>query len=165
VSNPKLALRARVGVAPGDRLYVDDLDGYVPLPLVLEKFATDAGVIEGNIEPQHLDLRWRGGVLSGLRGDLSLRRLRLAHQVGRPIAFGDALLSFAGDSSPWRAEIRDDGGPVRLSGQLSLGADGAYALDLLAGPRESDSAQGRVLATLGPADAEGRHRLSLSGSL
>jgi hypothetical protein len=165
IVSPTLSLQGRLGVAPGDRLAAERLNGRVPLSAVSRRLLGGPGPLQGNLEPDQLDLSWRQGALSGIRGNLYLRSLQLPQPTGPAIPLGDVLLSFAGEGSPWRGEIRDDGGPVRLAGQLSISADGAYALNLLASAREQGSPQAAVLATLGAADAEGRHRLSLAGAL
>ena len=62
--------------------------------------------------------------------------------------------------------ISDSGGPMQLSINLTLSADGAYQLAGQVKPSESAPQELRnSLAMLGKADSQGNHPIRFSGSL
>ncbi len=163
VENPAYRLRARVGFGLGGRLTVTDLDGGVPLDLVAQRFAGFDSPLAATVDPERMDLHWRHGILTQLQGPVYLRALRLQGQAVPQL--GDVLVSFPGGDPPWRGEIQDQGGPVRVTGELTVSPDGAYTVDLSASAREPGQGSSGLLTFLGAPDAQGNYRLTLSGAL
>lgn len=162
LDNPGYRLRARVGFGIAGRLAVTDLDGGVPLGLVARQFAGVETPLAATVDPERMDLYWRDGILTGLQGPLYLRALRMQDKAGPQL--GDVLISFPGGDPPWRGEIQDQGGPVRVAGELTVSPDGAYTVDLSASAREQEPTISGLLTWLGPPDAQGNYRLTLSGA-
>jgi general secretion pathway protein N len=87
---------------------------------------------------------------------------------GALLSLGDYTVTFS--PAPARevaARFVDNGGPLEVSGTLTLDATRAYTLDALIEPRNGAPealVEGLKIMTAEP-DAEGRRRLSLTGSL
>jgi general secretion pathway protein N len=87
---------------------------------------------------------------------------------GGMLALGDYTITFA--PAPERAIsalVVDNGGPLEVSGSVQLDATRSYTLDALVKPRPGAAQQlvdGLAIMTAEP-DAEGRRRLTLTGSL
>ena len=105
-------------------------------------------------------------------GELRLAGLEVAPFVSNGtqqlLALGDYTVTFA--DAPERgvaASFVDNGGPLEVSGTLAFDAAHAYTLDALIEPRAGAPEQlveGLKIMTAEP-DAEGRRRLTLTGSL
>jgi general secretion pathway protein N len=112
----------------------------------------------------HLQIDHAGSVRA-ITGTLGW--LDAAAGLSEPLALGDlrAELSRADDGAVL-AEIRDQGGPIRVQGLLRLAADRSYNLDLELNPGSGAAPELRsALQALARADAAGVHRLVLNGRL
>jgi Type II secretion system (T2SS), protein N len=163
IENPDYQLRGRVGLAPGGRLAITELDGGVPLSLVARQFAGTDSPMEATLDPEHMDLRWRQGQLTELEGPVYVRGLRMQGQAVPQV--GDVVITFPGGEPPWRGEVQDEGGPLRIAGELTLAPDGAYTIDVRTSARNPSPETSALLAYLGAPDADGNYRLTLSGAL
>jgi general secretion pathway protein N len=87
---------------------------------------------------------------------------------GAYLPLGDYTVSFTpAPAGALAATFVDNGGPLEVQGTLSLDASRAYTIDALVEPRTGAPealVQGLKIMTADP-DAEGRHRLNLTGSL
>jgi hypothetical protein len=84
------------------------------------------------------------------------------------LALGDYTVTFT-DAPPREVAARfvDNGGPLEVNGTVSVDATRSYTLDALIEPRpgaDEQLVQGLTIMTAEP-DAEGRRRLTLTGSL
>lgn len=116
------------------------------------------------LDLQELQIDRAGGVRA-IAGTLGW--LDAAAGLSEPLALGDlrAELSRADDGAVL-AEISDQGGPMRVQGQLRLAADRSYNLDLALNPGSGAAPALRsALQALARADAAGVHRLVLNGRL
>ena len=115
-----------------------------------------------------LDNGWPSRVI----GELRLAALEVAPFVPNGaqqlLALGDYTVTFADAPAPGlAATFVDNGGPLEVSGTLTVDAARAYTLDALIEPRAAAAEQlveGLTIMTAEP-DAEGRRRLTLTGSL
>jgi len=109
---------------------------------------------------------------SSVVGELRLAGLEAAPFIpdgsGSLLALGDYTVTFM--PAPDRtlaARFVDNGGPLEVSGTFDLDATRAYTIDALIEPRSGapeSLVEGLKIMTADP-DAEGRRRLSLTGSL
>lgn len=87
---------------------------------------------------------------------------------GAYIPLGDYTVTFTpAPEGTLAAEVVDNGGPLELAGTVTLDASRTYSIDALVKPRAGapeQLVQGLNIMT-GEPDAEGRRRLSLTGSL
>jgi general secretion pathway protein N len=88
--------------------------------------------------------------------------------TGAYLPLGDYTVTFVpAPSGSLEARVIDNGGPLEVAGTVRLDAARAYEIDALVEPRAGAPealVQGLKIMTADP-DAEGRRRLSLSGSL
>jgi len=105
-------------------------------------------------------------------GDLKLLQLEtvpfsVTGPRGKLVPIGNYTVRFTEGANPINATFNDSGGPLEVSGTLVVNAARGYKLDGLIKPR-ADAAQevvdGLNVVASEP-DAEGRRRLSLTGSL
>ncbi|MBS0387903.1 MAG: type II secretion system protein N [Proteobacteria bacterium] len=97
---------------------------------------------------------------------------RELEQRNPPLPFGSYELRFApaardraGGDAPLRGELRDLGGPLAVSGALTVRNGREYALAGLVATRPTASAElARLVDYLGAADAQGRRSFTLEGS-
>ncbi|HXH04371.1 MAG TPA: type II secretion system protein N, partial [Candidatus Competibacteraceae bacterium] len=120
------------------------------------------GSLELNLAELHLDAAGRPLTARG-----SVRLLDAHSRFGQPLTLGSFVAHSAGDGPPLAAEVRDEGGPVELSGRVQLAADGRYRFDGRLGLRGSaDPALHQALELLlGPPATDGRWPLDLAGTL
>jgi hypothetical protein len=105
------------------------------------------------------------GRLAAVEGTVDLLQMQIAQP---PADLGDFELQFApqAQGAAMIGQLRDLNGPLAVSGQLRLTADGAYEIDGTVAARAQASANlSRALQMLGPPDAQDRRTFSLAGSL
>ncbi len=163
VDDPRIAGRARLDLSPGGHVEARDVQARLPIdPGFLPLFPRGWG---GELVLALDALGIDGGHPSQLHGVLHARGLR---RFAPAMDFGDYSLRFeqpAGASGRQVGQLADEGGPLSLSGQLQLGADGQYELNgLVAARPEANPELAHDLEILGPADAQGRRQFSLAGS-
>lgn len=116
----------------------------------------------GQLETRALALRMDGRELQELGGGILLRDVTDARGQG----LGSYRLIFpAGSAAPFTGALQDDGGPLEVRAQLVVQADRSWTLDGTVLPRDAAArAFDKALQVLGPKDASGRYRLSVSGT-
>jgi hypothetical protein len=104
-------------------------------------------------------------------GQVKLAKLEVTPFVptgGGLVALGDYTVSFTEASEgALTARFADDGGPLEVAGSVTLDPARVYTLDALVKPRPSADrslVEGLSIMTAEP-DAEGRRRLTMTGSL
>jgi hypothetical protein len=126
------------------------------------------GQASATLESLELDAGWPTSAV----GELKLARLEAAPFIpdgsGALLPLGDYTLTFVeAPDGQLAARFVDNGGPLEVSGSVTIDAARAYTLDALLEPRpDAPSAlvEGLKYMTADP-DAEGRRRLTLTGSL
>lgn len=86
---------------------------------------------------------------------------------GKWVALGDYKVTFVAAEREVAAQFADEGGPLAVAGTVKLDAARAYTFDALITPRPGAPealAQGLAIMA-GEPDAEGRRRLTLTGTL
>lgn len=108
-------------------------------------------------------LRLSGGWLGELQGELRWQDARLTQPQRVPL--GNLRMQLELRDGKVVGVLGDDGGPLELGGEFTLGADRNYRLDALIKPRAAADPQLRdALQLLGNPDAQGRYRLQYSGA-
>jgi hypothetical protein len=155
--------RARVSMGLGGRLRLQDLHAELPvdagfLPLFPPGWSGQLQLALERIEFEH-------GRLAGLRGAVVARSLA---QQQPAMPFGSYELRFDGAGRADGAivgALRDVGGPLAVSGTLTIRNGHEYELDGLAAARPEATAElAKAVEFLGPADAHGSRAFSLAGS-
>jgi len=100
-------------------------------------------------------------------GSLRVTGFPLLPDGGAPGDFQlDVTAPEIGEDGRFSADIKDLGGPLEVSGTLTLSPPGDYELNSLVRPRpDAPSALVDGLSLLGAADASGRRQVSLAGSI
>jgi general secretion pathway protein N len=126
------------------------------------------GQLSANLSRLVLEDGWPSSAV----GELRVAALEVTPLIPTPgvsvVGIGDYTITFA-EAPPGElaARIVDSGGPLEVTGTVTLGAGRAYALDARIKPRPGAPEQlveGLKIMTAEP-DAEGRRRLMLTGSL
>jgi hypothetical protein len=147
-----------------------DLSGGTSLPYLANVLPVRGMRGQASVTLSTLEIA--GGWPSRVNGELRLAGLEVAPFVPNGtrqlLALGDYTVTFV--DAPERgvaASFVDKGGPLEVKGTLTLDAARAYTLDALIEPRAGAPEQlveGLKIMTAEP-DAEGRRRLTLTGSL
>lgn len=120
--------------------------------------------LDGDFQIDVAKLAFAGGWVETLEGQAQW----LAAQVLQPspLALGALSMQLALRDGRVVGMLGDQGGPLELSGEFSMGADRNYQLDALLKPRDNAGPQLReALGMLGNPDAQGRYRLQYSGAM
>ncbi len=160
---PAGELGARVGLEIGGDVVVSEIDGRLSLVRLLQSFDAKTGGFNGWLTPEIEALRFRDGELESMKGVLYVRNF--VWQNGTSVQLGDVAAEFDNGALPWAFDLRDDGGPVRLSGNLTVEEGGAYQLGVALAPRNQNPELEQFFAIIGPGDSEGQRFLSYSGNL
>jgi general secretion pathway protein N len=108
-------------------------------------------------------LRLSGGWPGELRGQLRWQGARLTQP--QRVELGDLRMQIELRDGNVVGILGDDGGPLELGGEFTLGQDRGYRLDALLKPRATAGQPLRdSLSLLGNPDAQGRYRLQYSGA-
>ncbi|MDE2252168.1 MAG: type II secretion system protein N [Gammaproteobacteria bacterium] len=153
---------ARVSLRPGGRLVVTALRAALPV---------DAGNLpffpagwNGHLELALDTIALSAGRLGAIAGTATVRGLARRNP---PLPFGSYELRFPADSDDarMRGELRDLGGPLAVSGTLSIRNGHEYLLSGLVAARPEASAElSKIIEYIGPADPQGRRAFTLEGS-
>jgi hypothetical protein len=156
----------RLTRAPGGRLELRDLRADLPL---------DAGLVplfpagwSGQLRLALGSVEFSNGRLAGVRGTVTARSLA---QRSPAMPFGSYELDFApvperaaGRAGPISAQLRDLGGPLAVTGTLTIRGS-EYELSGLVSTRAEASADlAKAVGFLGPADVQGRRAFTLGGT-
>ena len=164
-------VRAQVKASRG-RVRLSDVRASTSLH-TLRNLLPLAGMRGGaNLTLSALDLDLAKGWPTRVLGDLKLAQLETPPLIpggprGKLVPLGDYVVRFVDGPAGINATFNDAGGPLEVSGTLALDSARAYTLDGLIKPR-ADAAEELVAglkAMTADPDAEGRHRLRLTGTL
>lgn len=132
-----------------------DLGRQLRLPLVR---------LEGDFQIDLDELRAAAGGVESVRGRVAWQGARVLQPD--PLPLGTLTLQLDTRDGRIGGVLGDEGGPLELSGELSVETDRSYRLDALLKARAEAPPQLRqALGLLGAPDAQGRYRLRYSGSL
>jgi len=177
----ELELRSADARAPGRGLLALGFGGRLRVQELHAELPVDSGFLpvfppgwSGQVQLALASLEFEHGRLAALRGTAVARGLA-QRQPAMP--FGSYELRFDGDGSAGGAraaggsagaivgQLRDLGGPLAVTGTLTIRNGHEYELDGFAAARPDASAElSKAVEFLGPADAQGRRPYSLAGS-
>ncbi len=157
-------------VASPSSIRFDDLRGATSLPALAGVLPVRGMRGQASVALETLTLE--DGWPSTAVGELKLADLETLPLIpdgsGALLGLGNYTVTFVPAAErELSASIVDNGGPLEVSGKASLDASRNYVLDVLVEPRPGapeSLVEGLKIMTAEP-DAEGRRRLSLSGSL
>lgn len=156
--------------ASGGRVVLRNLRGATSLPSLATLLPVRG--IRGQASVALDSLELVDGWPTSAVGELKLANLEATSFVpsgnGAMLALGDYTVTFASASAQQLAAVFvDNGGPLEVTGTVTLDAARAYLFDALIKPRPGAAeqlVQGLEIMT-GEPDAEGRRRLTMTGSL
>jgi hypothetical protein len=159
--DPRAAGRGTVTVRPGGDVEIETLSAQLPLMGGLPFFPTGwSGEIDLAIPRAQL----ASGRLAAIVGTATVQQLR---SIRPALELGSLQLEFPpAVAGPAVGSLRDLGGPLALQGTVQLTPDGGFELNAMLAARDPANADlQQMLQLLGPPDSQGRHELSLSGTL
>jgi hypothetical protein len=160
---------ARIAATPS-RIALSDVRGSTSIATLRGLLPVSGVRGVANVTLSRLELE--GDALTSIVGELRLAQLEVAPLVPSAsrelLAVGEYVVQFQdAEGDGINARFNDSGGPLEVSGTLVVDRQRAYTLDGLIKPRPDASQQlvdGLNIITADP-DAEGRRRLTLTGSL
>ena len=152
------------------------LGGHLLLTQLQAQLPIEAGYVpffpagwSGQVELALDALELHSGQLVSIEGTATARALARRNP---PMPFGSFELRFApgasnatGDDAAIRGELRDLGGPLAVTGTLSIRNGRDYLLSGLVAVRPgSDTELTKIIEYIGPPDAQGRRTFTLDGT-
>jgi len=170
LGRPDGSLRAGYSVSLGGTLRLEDVQADLPVEMLSTLPIGMPRNWRGRLSGRFEEIEVSGGWPTALRGTLDMDGL-IAPQP-RNISIGsyhveipDPAAPDAGND-PLTARVTDKEGPFSFEGRFTLGADRSFLLEGMLAPRgATPPALLRSLELLGPADADGRRPVSVSGTL
>ena len=166
-TDARAAGTARVSLGMGGRLTLQDL--HADLPIASGLLPLFPAGWNGQLQLAMDTLEFRAGRLISIQGSAVARTLA---QRNPPMPFGSFELHFAPassagapDSAPITGVLRDLGGPLAVSGTLTIRNGNEYELTGLARSRiEASGELAKAVEFLGPSDEQGRRSFTLGGT-
>lgn len=126
----------------------------LPLPVTLE----------GAVDMRLHDIVLRAGRLRHASGTIAWRNA--AVRWSGPIQLGTLIVDLQHGTGPIRGDLHDQGGPIKVSGTVTLAGDGALQLNASVLPRPgAPKPLLQALRAGGAPDAAGRYHIRWSGRL
>jgi hypothetical protein len=162
VSDPQLHGSARLLLGSGGRLIAEQLSAQLPLHNSL--LGSTATGLDGSLRIELPAIELLHGQATAATGAVQARDIRRLQPL---LNYGNFEWQLAAvQNGRLSGPVRDLGGPLALAGTLALSLRGDFELNALLRARNSaDPALTQAAELLGPADADGRHALSVSGVL
>ncbi len=162
---PQLDLNAGVSVGLNRDLEVGDLQGRLSLPRATTLFRLPPLPLDGELELDLAQLR-----VDAQRRPLAARGaarlLNARTTLGRSLELGSFRVELTTVESGILGTVGDEGGPLALTGTVTLNPDGDYHFQGEVGTRNGANPQLRqALGILGRPDARGNWRIDYSGRL
>jgi len=150
----------------GGRLAISDLEAAAPLSWL----APAAGAAGGQVAARFDELAFDGERVETARGTLKVAGVVLPlASAGRQLGAGTYSVAFDAEAldsaEPLTGVLRDEGGPLEITGTVLFTPPRSYELTGRAKPRpEAPPELRNALQMLGPATPDGAHDLSVAGS-
>lgn len=160
VEDPGVLVRGRVTAGAGGRIRVESLEAAGPVDQrVLSSLPSGWSA---RFEIHEAVIEQARGRLQELHGTFIARDMR----DQRGAALGDYELKFAGQSAPFRGQLRDLSGPMQIAATVSIDANRAWRLEGTAALRPGAPATlVRGLDQLASADLNGQRRIAIEGTV
>jgi hypothetical protein len=163
--DPELRVSGNVAVGLDRQLRITDLTGSLPLAKLMALLGYAPLAISGQV---HIDAASLHLVATGLprAATGALRLLGTRITLGRPLELGDFSAEFSTRDQDIVGNVKDQGGPLELTGALTLTPDGRYRFNGQVGIREQSNHElGQALSILGRPGADGKWKLNFTGTL
>jgi len=157
-----LSGRARLGT---DHVVLSGTEGDMPAGVLLQGISLPLPVeVDGKVSLRIEQLDWRAGEFGTATGTLLWRQAAIISPM--PVRLGDLRVELtAGPNGTLTGKLSDGGGPLGISGDVSLGK-GNYRLDAtLTARADAEPALAQSLPLLGRPDGKGGYRVTLNGRL
>lgn len=165
VSEPDLQLTGVVGTALNRELRVTALTGQLPLPRAIQLAGRPPPPLNGQLELDQLELGLDPrGHPRYAHGRVYLRNAHTS--FGRSLALGDFSIELDTREATLQATVKDNGGPLSLTGNLTLAPDGRYRFNGQAAVRDGANRDLiQALGILGTPEGNGQWNLTFTGTL
>jgi general secretion pathway protein N len=165
VTDRELELAGLAAMGLDRQMAISDLSGRLPLPKAVALLGRPPPPLLGELDlngvAAHFDLNRR---LQAAFGTITLRGTRTS--FGRPLELGDYTADLNTTDQGIVAVIRDGGGPLEVTGTLTLTPEGRYRFNGQVAVRDAGNRELRqVLGMLGQPGRDGKWTLDLSGVL
>jgi hypothetical protein len=159
--HPVRRLTGTVAMGLDRQLRLGPLNGYLPLSDWHSVLRLPVG---GGLELNDLRLRLNpNGYPLAVQGTVLLSALRVP--LAQIIELGDYQVAFSTRDDTISGLIRDQGGPIQLTGSLTLTPDGRYRLTSQLAVRDNNQPVEQALSLLGQPDQDGVRTIDLTGKL
>ncbi|MGF1528984.1 MAG: type II secretion system protein N [Candidatus Competibacterales bacterium] len=162
---PELAFEGRVALGPTGELTLSHWRGRAALGQLLALAGQPAALVAAQVvfDLDRIQLAAHGAPLDA-RGEVELRAVQT--RLGDPLPLGDFALALEGgaDDGSLRGNLRDLGGPLALTGHLTLERSGRYRVEATLRAREqADPKLKQLIPLLAPPQPDGSTVLRHSG--
>ncbi|MCW5573572.1 MAG: type II secretion system protein N [Steroidobacteraceae bacterium] len=153
-------LSGRIELRAGGRIVARDLDARLTLGGGL--LGSNQMGLRGTLHARLGQLALSGRVVDDIAGTVTVQDL--VQGSGRATALGNYEITFTADA-PRRGALRDVGGPLGVTGTLTLTDEPGYVVEGLVAPRaDAPEVLVRQISFLGTPDAHGQRPFSVAGT-
>lgn len=164
LSEPQLHVEGTIGADLNRRIYVNDLNGRLPVAKLAELMGPASLAMTGHLELDVALLRLgKHGLPQAAQGTV---RLLDARSSFPRLEFGNFGMTLTTEQETIVGLIKDEGGPLEFTGTLTLSPEGRYRFNAQIGVRRKTNRELQgILSLLGRPDSDGKWRINLSGTL
>lgn len=165
LNGPEIDLDGKIAMNIGRQLYVDDLRGEMVLTALAALFDRPHLPLAGRLQldglEAELDPTGRPRSASG-----TIRLLDTRSTLGTPQNLGNFRLNLNSKDEDIVGNIGDEGGPLELTGNLTLAPNGDYRFNGVVALRDENNRELRqTLNLMGRPGGDGKWRISFNGRL
>ena len=162
LESPAGPVRGRIGATVTRVLVIEDLEGILNLADFLRLAGEDEPKGNGWVKPDIAEIRRQPDGRIAISGSVLFSDL--VWLDGGRIELGRLVIEMDGEGPPWKATLKDDGGPIRVAGEAEVSQGGGYRLSAVLAVREGSPPEvEQILELVGRGDSEGRHSIDLEG--
>ncbi len=161
VREKELQLKGHLGRTIGGALYLEQLQGRIPISRIQELTPYRVPELGGVLRFENLEISLADGLLRRLSGEVQWSGARLT--LGSPLELGGFVLQLQSDSGQTTGTLRDNGGPLQAEGVLKLTPEGEYSFNGVFTPKDSSSELAGRMRMLGSPNAAGGYPFEYSG--
>lgn len=165
LEDPSLALTGDLSVNWNRQLAISDLSGHLPLGRIISMFDETSLPLDGILEPNLAILRLsEEGHLRMAQG--TVRLVQTQSTLGQPVALGDFVIELTTGDEAILGVVNDNGGPLAVTGTLTLTHDNRYRFVGEIGIRDKNNPHlQQVLSLLGQPGRDGSRTIDVTGTL
>jgi len=165
LTEPEGQLQGTIATGFDRRYHLDNLKGSLPLAKLAILIGRPILPLSGQVKLDVADLQFNvAGHLRGASGTIHLLSTRTT--LGKPLALGDFSVELSSQEQDIVGSVKDNGGPLEFTGNLTLAQDGSYRFKGQASVRnENDRDLRQALSILGRPGGDGKWKINFSGIL